>query len=589
MDRSEGLTSSANEINLKELLLGEIQVTVPQYQRGYTWKKDKLTSLFNDISAAAEDRDSWHFAGPLITYRNTSQSLGERDELYLIDGQQRITTLTLLLWALTSVYIENGEPNEAKLLAEEVLLLKRHHVPDSDSNSRYIPGRYDRGHLNNVITSVLKKKKFADQLDEQYRYKESPTPADTKSNIPSNYRHALKQARAWWADGGLPRCRSVQRAIIRQITFVQIGVEDPLQGTVIFDRLNSKSTPLTVGDLVKNDIFGRSQLSFSEFESFETETWAPFRRKFNDDKQLSDFFFPYGLLQDSNLKKGEVYAHLRRKWDYMTSQSTTAATEIIDDLSMWADHFLLTTTDSLEGVHPESVTKSFSRLRSLRAPTAVAPFLMTISKLCADKQITPLKANGAIKVLENFLVRRAICGIEPTGLHAVFKRLGNEIDWTKSAGDIKTQMVSRIREHSTVQIPTDEKIRQDILERPMYKASITPWLLLEWDKNAGGDAPNISPTLDHIWPQESKKWSGWSTSEDGSKLHCLPNLALLSKPSNSSALDETWSKKKRDIYMKDSAFKSSRELGEQYEEWTPATFLERAGALADWVNQTWTF
>src|SRR5262249_18519241 len=148
-------------------------------------------------------------------------------------------------------------------------------------------------------------------------------------------------------------------------------------------------------------------------------------------------------------------------------------------------------------------------------------------------------------------VRRALCGHEPTGLHAVFKRLWNDCDGAITEDRIKTE----IKKHKTVVWPTNEDVQEAVKKRPLAGSSITSFVLQEWNRSLGGDIPTSDPWIEHILPQKpGGEWLTLFTSEQRSTMtDLIANLLPLSKELNRSVSNGPY-KAKRSKYIKDSGF-----------------------------------
>ena len=122
------------------------------------------------------------------------------------------------------------------------------------------------------------------------------------------------------------------------MSVVQIDVWDPINGPKIFDSLNSRQEPMTTGDLIRNEIFGKVADSHPDkIEEIDQRAWQPFYSKFKQDNQdrFDSYFFPYGLIQDPNVRKSEVYAILREKWRKEVDPEV-----IVKELSQYQNAFL---------------------------------------------------------------------------------------------------------------------------------------------------------------------------------------------------------------------------------------------------------
>lgn len=198
-----------------------------------------------------------------------------------------------------------------------------------------------------------------------------------------------------------------------------------------------------------------------------------------------------------------------------------------------------------------------------------------------DEEIDEASAVEAMNVVESFLVRRAIVGHEPTGLHAVFKRL-----WTDLKGDVSAASVARaIADHKTVAWPDNAEVRQAIETRALYGSAITPFLLLEYDISQGGDPHDTIETIEHVLPQTpDADWKQiYGEKYVSGDTDALPNLVPCTGKMNASLGNQAYTVKKG-RFAKDSKFKSTREFSAAHENWNREQFLKRAESLASWAQ-----
>ncbi len=159
------------------------------------------------------------------------------------------------------------------------------------------------------------------------------------------------------------------------------------------------------------------------------------------------------------------------------------------------------------------------RLYELQAPDSIHPFIMMLLNSVEVSKLTSSSACEMIDCMESFLVRRAVCGIEPTGLHAVFKRLWSDLE----SNFTKTKFFLIIKSHKTVQSPNDEAFKESLIERNLYGSGISNYLLTEWNTQLGGDKILSKGTIEHVLPQTiTSYWSNNFNKDQHNKyLHRL--------------------------------------------------------------------
>lgn len=584
------LTHSNNEISFGDILDGKTQIEIPYYQRTFKWNNtqiDGLTADLTELLMSEDTDDDAHFMGALIVYQSQQNSKLAR-KYYVIDGQQRLTSLSLLFMALCSTLAAHDDIASSREYLKDRLLLSHAKVP-TGSNLAVVPSAPDRKAMNEVAHRLLLTHGVGDTLPADIAFiPHTEKESTAKGKVKKTYSSLLKWSEALWVDGGSERVERAIDLLFRRLTFVEIFVKDPLSGPLIFDRLNARGAALTIGELVKNDIFSRSDEPFEKLEKLNNTLWEPFYKKFEDEKLLEQYFFPIGLVKDPSVKKSDVYRAFQKRWN----ANGWGPAEIISELSQYVSDFLLAVGASKDpDLHPKAVQEKFVALTEAGAPTSLLPFTIRVSHELSEGNLTATDTKSILDAIQSFLVRRAICGIEPTGLHAVFKNLWNDIN-TKS-GDYGERVKKVIENNATVEWPNDETVSERVAHRRMYTSRVTKYLLLEWDRHHGGETPNIDPTIDHIFPQYPSKgtWKAWVGTPYADRLHCLGNLALLSTPHNSHIGNQEWitpkGNGKSGLYLNKTAFKSTRLIAETYEDWTPEAFEERTAALTAFVLNRW--
>lgn len=580
MAKRNRLTNNSDETDIAALLSGDVVFSIPFFQRSYKWKPDRLKQLNEDIMALVDGESEFHFLGAVIIHGRRSNP--SEPTLYeVIDGQQRITTLFLYVCAATKILAENEEVNEAAGLFLKYLAIPRE--TSLASNLKLHPCKEDRSQFNQVVEDLLKVKSLRSAISSS-KFKFLPSSGKDKGILKNNYGLALRFFRKQFEEGGLERVRGVYQRMLECMSVVQIDVWDPTNGPKIFDSLNSRQEPMTIGDLVRNEIFSRVADEHPvEIEQIDQHSWQPFYQKFQcGGRNLFDsYFFPYGLIQNPNLRKSEVYTYLRDNWSKIEDPE-----DIINQLAVYQHSFVDLLTGSNNQGHSKSVFDAFANLHRLGAPSSTYPFLMQLSQANKDRMISDADTTSILGLIESFLVRRAICGHEPTGLHAVFKRL-----WVDCKNEYTAKNVeNEIRKHKTVVWPDDKTFKESVETRALYGSAITNYFLQEYDKSLGGDYPENIPWVEHVLPENPvPSWFDHFTKDEHRDMKDrLANLIPLSKEMNQSLSNRIYSEK-RAKYESDSMFKSSREFAREYDEWKPEQLLARGEKLAKWCAERWQY
>ena len=577
MAKRTKLTNSSDETQFHSLISGDTIFTIPYFQRPYKWKSDKLKQLNLDILNIIDDSDS-HFFGAIIIHGRRSNP-ADPNPFDIIDGQQRITTLILYLCAVVKVLSLNKLYDEAAGLFLKYLVIARE--IRSPSNLKLYPCKEDRQQFNLVYEDILANKEFVKKLG-GFKKKLLPSTGKKRGHVKNNYNSAIRFFKEQVEAEGTERLRKIYEAILESISIVQIDVWDPTNGPKIFDSLNSRQEPMTIGDLVRNEIFSKVASEDEDtIEQIDSQSWQPFYENFQqDNKNLFDaYFFPFGLIKNSNLSKSEVYNSLRESWGHIEEPGV-----IIKELSEYQNAFIDIQCGTNSQKHEEKVRIRFRKLTSSGMPSSTFPFLMQLSNAIRDKHVTVNDGEGVLNIVESFLVRRAICGHEPTGLHAVFKKLWNDCGGQPTALNVK----AAIQKHKTVVCPNDDDFKKAICVRPLYGSAITPYFILEYDLSLKGDKSETIPWTEHVLPVTlSPDWQIDFTEDQHALLKdTLPNLLPLTSEMNIGLSNKGY-KQKRLAFQVDSIFKSTREFAKNNNSWKPSDLDKRAKVLAGWGVKRW--
>lgn len=575
------LTNNSDETELASLFSGDTIFSIPYFQRGYKWKPERLKQLNRDLLDLVDESSDFHFLGAIIIHGRRSNP-SDPTVYEVIDGQQRITTIYLYLCAIARTLCKQGEYAEAAGLFLKYLVIGRE--TGLSSNAKLHPGKDDRAQLNYVLNDLMSDPEFSKRVS-PFKYRGLPnTGSPTNGRLRSNYRNALRFFDDQVNKEKIPRLMALYKCLLDSMSVVQIDVWDPINGPKIFDSLNSRQEPMTTGDLVRNEIFGKiANADPQNIEEIDERSWQPFYGKFKQggDDLFDSYFFPYGLVLDQNVRKSEVYTLLRERW-----RTTDDPEAIISRLSEYQHAFLDIVRGSNLQQHPDEVYKLFKRLHEASVPSSTYPFLMQLSNALREGKVRVQDGVDTLEVIESFLVRRAICGHEPTGLHAVFKRLWIDCNASPTAETVK----QKIQEHKTVVWPSDDDLTSAVLKRPLYGSAIVPYLLLEWNRSVGGDQPEKTPWIEHVLPETlpEKMLESFTKEQHSKTKDLLANLLPLSQQMNQKLSNRPYNEK-RSIYQQDSAFKATRDFAETHRDWTPELLGNRSEELAHWTVNRWRY
>nr|WP_314577695.1 HNH endonuclease family protein [uncultured Pseudomonas sp.] len=354
-----------------------------------------------------------------------------------------------------------------------------------------------------------------------------------------------------------------------------ILLKDPASATTVFEGLNDPGIPISVGDLVKNEVFSRIGYAENEARLLHDKEWIPLREKFGD--TFDDYFFPYCVIFKSSATKTEMFGELRKLWVGLDSKA------IINKLDEYSLSYLTLQGITSPDCYGKAVSKSVSRLVEAKIPSSTYPFLMQLLNAYSDGKIDKVNVIGCLDALESFLVRRAICGIEPTGLLGLFRTM-----WALTEGRPTAQLISAIiSRRLTIEWPDDTRLAASIKSRPLYGSTIAKFVILELERAHGREEVKYEHfNIEHVMPRVLSE--NWAVSKaDHAKVRDLwANLVPLSKLMNSSVDRQAYANK-REVFGQESMFASTRKLAQKYERWCIEEVEDRSENIASWACSRW--
>jgi hypothetical protein len=571
------LTTNSQETTLGDLLsIGTSLYLIPFFQREYRWAPDKVNNLIDDIRNVVDGVTDKHFLGAIIVHGRRANPTDPK-VFEVIDGQQRLTTAFLFMCALVKTLSNNAMYNDAASLVQTYIQTGKQY---KNSNLRIQSSRLDRTMMSSVIADLKSDPKLLEAMS-PHTLVALPNYGTPTGVIKNNYNRFKRFFAEEMDDGGIDRVRQIYGAFLGNFTVVQIDVLDPTDGPKIFDSLNSKQQPMKISDLVRNEIFRKIvDESPEHIEHIDEHLWQPFYSSFdlNGVNYFEKFLFPFGLVGDANLRKSDVFIKLRTQWAAIGDP-----VEIISSFQDYRAPYLDTIHGRNECGFDSSLALRFWRLSMLGAPSSILPFTMKLGKAVFDGVVSDASAIDVMDVIETFLVRRAIAGHEPTGLHAVFKRLWIDIDGDMTAASVTKALSS----HTTVVWPKEPEVRMALECRKLYGAAITPYLLLEFDRSLGGDTHDRVETIEHVLPQNpGPQWKLNFEEEIENVVHTIANLVPCTSPMNSSLGNQPYDVK-RARFVNDSKFKSTRAFGEDFDVWNSETLKRRSATIVEWALARW--
>lgn len=575
----------------------DIILQAPHYQRKFKWGPKELTDFWDDVNEIMKPEEtSSLFLGAIILRLAQPSSASSAERWTIIDGQQRLTTLSLAILALCLECEVDAEMDSHLSRADGETfvtdVVAAFLVPHKSENRAQLDTRV-------MVTTpdlsayrlAISKSKLSDHAK---RYRGA---ADGNPKIG----FALDFHRRHWRTllGPTPTRADYQKRLDRfvdKVELVEIQLSDRHDPNEVFNRLNTSGTKLTIGDLIRNEAFENLSSNASEASEAYREHWEPFERLFSSDASRESYYWPFTLAVDPTATQKQALVKLKERWKSLyrseDGHSTDAAISlIVGELTRYVDAYkLITERTPMEGLNPP-VQEAALQLVRMGVPSVTYSFLMLLLHASRENQVSDSDAVRTLNVVESFLARRALIGQEPTGLHAVFKGL-----WRSSCGD-PGKVRAGLRTQ-TVDIVSDAELREKLPKVKLYKRKRASYFLGEYERSIrrGGD-PLTEQQLttgihvDHLAPQSMMdSWKDrYQLTEDGVEtlFHSWGNLAPLSKEANSSKNAADWPTAKRKLKY-ELIYKSTQEVLDT-PDWTPDTIRARTSMLTEWAISRWPY
>ena len=477
------------------------QYSIPVYQRNYEWSSEQCEKLFEDILYAHET-DRYHFTGSVVYELLKTEN--KIEHYIIIDGQQRLTTIYILIKALIDVGKSEGE-NLVELLYNSDKF-KKYNI-DEASKLKLKPIKSDNKQL-----ILLMEGKF-DKMDKS-------------SGIYRNYDSFCKLINEVLEKNDKITIECIYDGI-QKLTCAMIKLEDEEKGKEqeIFERINSTGVPLSLADKIRNFVL----MTEVDQDRLYEEYWLQIEQMLTKE-QMSSFFQDYiNIKVEGFVREKEAYDEF--KCIYINNNYTNEAmlTELLHyakqyRIFLWGDESI-----------GEDANNALDGLRSLKQST-VYLFLFKVFDDYENKIIDKEVLSKVLSLLLNYSVRRLICEVGSNSLRGLYKtfysRVFNHEENKKYYYDSIISFLLQLSSRDA--IPSDDMFGVALMENNLYRKNAVCKYLLCAVENQGKETINTNKlTIEHIMPQNknlSKNWQKmlgekWAYVHDR-YLHTLGNLAL---------------------------------------------------------------
>ncbi|WP_305868811.1 DUF262 and DUF1524 domain-containing protein [Helicobacter pylori] len=526
------------------------QFVIPIYQRLYSWKKEQCEQLWDDIiKIGGNDKMNGHFIGSIL-YALVDDT--HSSPLLIIDGQQRLTTITLLFIALRDHLSEEVKHKEI-----ESYLINSN--KDGDKKFRLILSESDKDTLLSLIDENKRK------------------PSEPSVKIMENFELFEK-----WIRKNTDKLETIFKGLKKlMIVWISLdkGKDDP---QLIFESMNSKGIELTQTDLIKNYIVMETEIE--KQEDFYNQYWRAMEEDFKQNETLFNRFVRHYL----TIKTGEI-PNINKVYEAFKDYRQKEGIEIEDllkDLQKYCGYFCQI---AFKKEADKDLNKALSFLVDLETDV-IYPLLLELYSDYSDGVLSKQDFIPIIYLTESYLCRRTVCGLGTNSLNKVFPSFTKKID--------KNQYLKSVEEHFGLlkgmqKFPNDSEFKDSFITIDFYSFKKREYFLERLENFDTKEPVNTQEcTIEHIMPQTlNLEWErdlGENFQAIHEKyLHTIGNLTLTGynqEYSNNSF------QKKRDMEkgFKQSPLKLNQSL-KDLESFGEKEIEKRANKLADWALKIWTY
>lgn len=560
----------ATEANLLTFLQKSPQFAIPIYQRNYSWTGAQCRQLWADLLRAGRSTSiNAHFIGAVVYVKRGQENVVAQEPLLVIDGQQRLTTSTLMIAALAQHFADKGvaellEAFSAKKLRNYYLL---NPYEDGERHYKLILSETDKDTLLAILNNA-------------------PLPAEASHRIVENYQ--LFQGLIADNDTELEAvCRGLSKLVIVDVSLDR-SQDNP---QLIFESMNSTGLELSQADLIRNYILMglEPKLQTDLYKAY----WRPMEKAFGQTAygvHFDPFMRHYLTAKTGEIPNvREVYAAFKG----FAASFKGDITSLVADIHSYATYYCAM---ALGAEQDNALKQAFHDLRELKVDVAY-PFLLDVyhdlqqGRLSADEVLT------IVRLVESYVFRRAICAIPTNSLNKTFAGMGRTLKKDRYLESVKATLLLL---PSYRRFPSDEVFQRDIMLRDLYNFRSRSYWLRRLENHGRKERVVVEDyTIEHIMPQNealSPEWQAelgpeWQRVQQ-TWLHTLGNLTLTGYNSEYSdhsfacKCDQVTSKEGKKIGFKYSPLNLNEGLA-AVDKWDEEAIKARANRLAREAVKVW--
>lgn len=546
-------------------LISNKKFKVPAYQRAYAWEEEHVSSLLNDLKDAIINKEKEYFLGSLVvTSTNTNR-------LEVVDGQQRLTTISLIINAIKTVFSVDGDDQMVDSLQADFLTSL---------------DRKTRENEPKLILNEIDNELFQQIIQKNSNHHYLSIKKDLKIKVSSNEKllNAYQQCFKFFSEESKQQ-RDSEEFLQTWLDYIQqhakvilVVSPDDSNAFVIFETLNDRGLDLAISDLLKNYLFHKSGERLDETKN----RWAKMTallESTSDEPLVVTYLRHYAMSQYGLIREKDLFSVLKKK--ISSKRLAVDFSEKLDNNALVYSALINANHDFWKNYNDLELEKSI-KVFNLLGMVQIRPLLLSIIN-----KFNKVELSIAFKKLVSVAIRYQIVGGIGGGyLENLYAQTAQQI-----AQDKITTAKQIIEEFKN--LPTDETFKDAFSIVTVSKAKVARYYLSEIENFDDAEKipnPDVKIiNLEHILPQtydSNSYWGKYFSEEDHKSYYRrLGNLCLLSTELNSQ-LDNLASYEEKLVSYKDASFNHTKRL-EIYEVWTKENILKRQLEMAEKAIKIW--
>jgi hypothetical protein len=544
--------------------MADYRYVVPPHQRDFSWTSEEVKQLWDDITEAMKDGRPEYFLGTIVVTEDREERLRA-----VIDGQQRLATLTMMLAAIRSVYEEHGDDRAQEVYAE--------YLGAKDRRTRLTEPRLTLNRTNQTTFQ---------ELVVDHTGLESLVNAKKGNIAPSNrllidaahFVRGVINERVRGSKQYETFALELEDFIRDRVILILVAVSDEADAYLIFETLNDRGLDLSISDLLKNYMYGRAMNRLEQVQRQWEEMIVLLGTQ-----DATQFLRHYWLSRYGVVRERDLYRELKVKFAN-SQQVLTLMTQLRDAADKYA---AISTVD-----HPIWKGYGTQLRRDLEALQLFAPISQFRPLLLAALEVLPDgEVEKVVRMVVVLSMRYSVIGQMGTGNierayseAAVAIRDGKANTAAKIFGLVKGTIY-----------PDDERFKADFATKTVTRAKLARYILAgvanavqpATDLEVVQDEKKVN--LEHVMPKTSSaEWSNAATDEAEYLAHVdrIGNMTLIERDVNSAAGNASFERKKKDAFSKSNIVITKQLCA--YDGWTTREITNRQSLLADTAALVWS-